>query len=130
MAQAVHHIDVLVRFFFSMRDTLKLYHWRTRCHARHVATNELLQVLEPLIDQFVEVYSGRYQRPAYGPGGFGARVFELDDAEAARRLQRYAEYLRTGLVAHLDARTDLDLLTIRDEMLAALNRASYLYTLS
>jgi len=130
MRAAQRNVDELLRFFFSMRDTLKLYHWRTRCHARHVATNDLLQALDPLVDQFVEVYAGRYSRPAFGKPGFVVRVFEVDDAEAAQRLQRYAEYLRTGLVRHVDPRTDADLLTIRDEMLAAVNRASYLFTLS
>ena len=121
-------IDVLVRFFFSMRDTLKLYHWRTTCYARHKATDELLSALEPLIDQFVEIYSGRYRRPSYL--SFETRVFQLDDAAALERLKRYAQYLRADLVAHVDPSVDTDLITVRDEMLAALNRAVYLYALS
>ena len=118
----------LVRFFMAMRDTLKLYHWQTRSYARHKASDELLDRLDTLIDRFVEVFSGRYARPQYG-GGFTCKVRELTEDTAERILKRYADYLRDEVPKHLHPDEDTDLLTVRDEMLAAINRASYLFTL-
>jgi Family of unknown function (DUF5856) len=120
--------EELLRFFFSLRDTLKLYHWQTRSYARHKATDKLLKRLEPAIDAFVESYAGRYGRQDYGGAGFSLRIPELDDAGAGERLRRYAEYLREDVPKALAA-NDTDLLTLRDEMLSALNEALYLYEL-
>lgn len=120
----------LIRFFFSMRSTLKLYHWQTTCHARHVAADGLLRAMEPLIDRFVEVYMGRYERPRFGQSEIQVRMFECTNEGAAHRLTRYAEFLRSELPKYVAPSSDADLLNIRDEMLAALNQASYLFTQS
>ena len=120
--------EELLRFFFSLRDTLKLYHWQTRSYARHKATDKLLKRLEPAIDAFVESYAGRYGRQDYGGAGFALKIPELDDEVASERLRRYADFLREELPKAL-APSDTDLLTLRDEMLSALNEALYLYEL-
>lgn len=109
-----------------MSTTIKTYHWQTTKYARHIATDTLHTTLLPLIDQFVEVYIGRYRRPKYT--GFRLNVQVLTDDTIVTTVQKYIDFLKNDVSAILDP-NDTDLLNIRDEMLAALNKTLYLFTL-
>jgi len=120
--------DHIVAYLLSMHDTVRLYHWQTRSHARHVATCELMSGLLPLIDSMVETYMGRYQRPNYGGGGVTLHVAELSDTSAIEKLQAYGRWLKVDLPAFLKPH-DTDLFNIRDEMLALIHQTLYRFTL-
>ena len=117
-----------IHFFLHLRDQLKLYHWQTRVYARHIATDKVLEKLDKLIDSFVEVAMGKYGR------------FTLGDNEKTLNLQNLSEldlatFLKTlksniiGLSNGLSQEKDTDLLNIKDEILADVNKLSYLLTL-
>ena len=110
-----------------MTTTIKLYHWQTTNFARHKATDELHGELTDLTDQFVEVYMGRYGRPQF-PNGFRLGINELSDDNADDMIKEYIDYLKADLPKYLKE-DDTDLLNIRDEMLANLNKTLYLFTL-
>lgn len=120
------NIENVIKFFFHMSTTIKTYHWQTTKYARHVASDSLHSTLLELIDQFVEVYIGRYRRPTYT--GFRLNVQVLNDENIVGTLQRYIDFLKTDVPSILDA-NDTDLMNIRDEMLSALNKTLYLFTL-
>lgn len=117
----------IVKFLFHMTTTIKLYHWQTTNFARHKATDELHGELTDLTDQFVEVYMGRYGRPQF-PNGFRLGINELSDDNADDMIKEYIDYLKADLPKYLKE-DDTDLLNIRDEMLANLNKTLYLFTL-
>lgn len=119
--------ETLIQVFFSMQNTIKLYHWQTQSFARHKATCELLAGLDPLIDSFVETYMGRYSRPFFG-GGFDLKIKELNDKDVNDLMQKYIQFLKVEVPKHLKS-SDTDLLNIRDEMLGILNKTVYLFTL-
>jgi hypothetical protein len=118
----------IIKLFFHMTSTIKLYHWQTTSFPRHKATCELHTSLQDLADQFIEVYMGRYQRPNF-PQGFKLQIKELSDQSAPDVLLQYIDFLKNELPTYLNP-NDSDLLNIRDEMLSNLNKTLYLFTLS
>lgn len=118
----------IIKFFFHVSNTVKLYHWQTTSFARHKATCDLFNALQPLIDEFIEVYMGRYERPNFS-GGFKLNIQELSDDSSSDLIQEYINYLKNDLPTYLKS-SDTDLLNIRDEMLSNMNKIQYLFTLN
>lgn len=118
-----------VNFFFELRNQLKLYHWQTHSYARHKATDELLDSLDKLIDEYVEVYMGKYGRPRIGGKTAALRLTNMNEKQAARFVRSCIAYVAGPLTRDLKE-GDTDLLNLRDEMLAHLQRAMYLFSLN
>ena len=119
----------IIEVFFHMQLNIKLYHWQTRSYARHKATDELLGNLSSLIDEFIEVYMGRYKRPDFG-GGISVEVVELSDEMAKKLIEQYISTMKTKVPKYLKKESDTDLLNIRDEILSNMNKTLYLFTLA
>jgi len=121
--------ESIIKIFFHMTTTIKLYHWQTSSYPRHKATCDLLAAILPLIDTFVETYMGRYQRPSF-ESGFKMNIQELKDNDdsALSLLKDYIFYLQNDLPKYLED-NDTDLLNIRDEIVSNLNKTLYLFTL-
>ena len=117
-----------INFFFSMREQIKLYHWQTHIFARHKATDDVLEALDASIDTYVEVYMGKYGRPKMTTKTNTVRIQNMNEKMAVRFIKTCIAYLEGPLVKHLKP-TDTDLVNIRDEMLAELNKILYLFTL-
>ena len=117
-----------IQFFFAMRSQIKLYHWQTRVYSRHKATDEVLEKLDQHIDQFVEVYIGKYGRPKMTGSSATTHVNNLSEKSIVGFIKKSIQVLQTVCVKGLKE-TDTDLFNIRDEMLADLNQLLYLFTL-
>lgn len=107
---------------------LRVWHWETRNHACHLAMGSAYEAFTEMIDRYVEVYQGRNDRlplptfdycPEYSPV-----------KETSGKIRWFRQYLLIDLTQDLDKTTDSDLLNLRDEMLAELNKLSYLLTLT
>jgi len=117
-----------VNFFFTMRAQIKLYHWQTHSFARHKATDEVLAALDTTIDTYVEIYMGKYGRPKLTTKTNTTRIQNMSEKTAAKFIHSCITYLEGPLVDHLKP-VDTDLVNLRDEMLAELNKILYLFTL-
>jgi len=117
-----------INFFFSMREQIKLYHWQTYQFARHKATDDVLEALDGSIDSYVEIYMGKYGRPKVTTSTNTVKIQNMADKTAAKFIKTCIAYLQGPLVKRLKS-TDTDLINVRDEMLAELNKLLYLYTL-
>ena len=118
-----------VNFFFSMREQIKLYHWQTYSFARHKATDDVLSALDASIDSYVETYMGKYGRPKVTGSSNTVRVQNMTEKTAVRFIKTCITYLEGPLIKHLKP-NDTDLINMRDEMLAELNKLLYLFTLN
>lgn len=118
-----------IQFFFTMRSQLKVYHWQTRMFARHMASDDVLAKLDTTIDMYVEVYMGKYGRPKMTSKTNTTYIQNMNDAMVSRFIKVCIAYLEKPLVKHLKP-TDTDLVNLRDEMLAELNKLQYLITLA
>jgi hypothetical protein len=118
----------VVNLMMTLRDQVKIYHWQTLSYPRHIATNDLLPKLDANIDQFVEVYIGKYGRPKFTGRSSTIKLVNYNDKDAPKFIQDAINWLTNKLSKHVK-NTDTDLLNIRDTILADLNQVSYLFTL-
>jgi hypothetical protein len=58
--KADQRLITCIRLFFELQHSIKLQHWFTKSHARHVALDTLLDEMTSHIDQFVEVAIGKF----------------------------------------------------------------------
>jgi hypothetical protein len=117
-----------IQFFFQMRDQVKLYHWQTHLYARHKATDEVITALDGLIDLYVEVYMGKYGRPTITRTTNTIQIKNMADKTAMKFIKDCLEYINGPLTRSLKA-TDTELINVKDEMLAELNKLLYLFSL-
>ncbi len=111
-----------------MLNTVKLYHWKTRSHLQHKATDELYSNLNSTIDTFVEIMLGKTGSRINLTGTKSMPLLDYTDLSGFKReVEMYKNYL-IGLSTELDAKNDSDLLNVRDEMLGHLNQFTYLLT--
>jgi hypothetical protein len=120
------HLDV--HFFFCMREQIKLYHWQTTSFARHKASDDAIKALDELIDAYVETYAGKYGRPKLTTQSNTIRINNLHDKSILPFLRKCIQHLTKDFVAALGP-ADTDLISMRDDMLAELNKLVYLFTL-
>ncbi len=129
----------IVSPLLTILNQIKIYHWQTKSFSEHKALDMAYEALEESIDDFVEVYQGTFGRVKSASGSF---LFELEnlqteslpseeDAESAglqEKIDQWIAYLKS-FNNDADLNDKSDLLNIRDEMLATLNRLKYLITL-
>ena len=119
----------IVHLMMTLRDQIKLYHWQTMNYPRHIATNDLVTKLDTNIDQFVEVYIGRYGRPKLTGKSSSIHLRNFSDKEASSMIKEIVGWLESDLPKKIK-RTDTDLLNIRDTIIADLNQTLYLFSLN
>lgn len=117
----------IIRIFFQLTLTVKLYHWQTRSYSRHKATDKLFEKLTELTDQFIEVYIGKYGRPSFNDS-LKLNIKEVSDQEAISMIKIFISFLANDIQKYLSS-NDTDLYNIRDELLSNLNQTLYLFTL-
>lgn len=118
-----------IQFLFEIRNQIKLYHWQTYEHARHIATDKYLESLDKHIDYFVEVSMGKYGRPRVTTATATITLKNMTEKAAAVYLNAARSYLQGTFSKTINPK-DTDLLNIRDEILGDLNQLAYLFTLS
>jgi DNA-binding ferritin-like protein len=117
-----------------MLITVKLYHWNTMTYSVHKATDELYGELNTLIDQFVEVLLGKHTNVIETNKHNILNINTLhvknykDNGLFKKSVGDFKTYL-VGLNAVFSRNENSDLMNIRDEILAVLNKVSYLLTL-
>ncbi len=119
--------DILQVMLF-VRNQIKIYHWQTFSFARHKATDELVESLDKRIDEFTEVYMGKYGRPHFTSKNSTIEMYDAKDSKGHAILEQCVKWLMNDLPKKLK-KTDTDLINIRDEIVADLNKAHYLFTL-
>lgn len=115
----------IVTHMLTIRNQVKLYHWQTKSFARHKSTDDLTAALDANIDTFVESYMGRYGRPMVSGS---IKLHNFSDSAAKAFVAKETKYLENELPRKI-GKKDSDLLNVRDEILADLNKVLYLFTL-
>jgi len=105
----------------------RFLHWQTKSYAKHQAYGGFYDSLDDLIDRFVEVCMGKHGRPDY-EGGFTMEFEDIKGFSMQEYLDDFTEFLMS-LSEKLTQGEDTDLLNIRDEILAEVNKLKYLLTL-
>lgn len=116
-----------IKNLLTILNQLKVYHWQTTSYAQHQALGGAYDALNGLIDQFIEVYMGKYGRIEAKGGSTTVDLFNTDQLPVDGFVDNAVNYLVSLEIP--DKNADTDLMNIRDEMLAELNKLKYLLTL-
>ncbi len=121
---AQENLNEVMRFLFSVQLINKMYHLNTTSFARHKASDAFDDSLQSHIDRFAETYIGRYNvKPVVNSVKID-QDFVSDDGIVRLYIQvkTYLENINRLFV-------DPDLLAIRDDLLADVNKTLYLFRL-
>jgi len=119
---------MIVTNLLTLHNQLKIHHWQTKSYAEHQVLGRAYDEFSGLIDEFVEVFMGKYGR-IESSNGFKIELENYKDISPTDFADKYVDYLVNELPKSLE-KSDTDLFNIRDEMLAQLNKLKYLLTLS
>lgn len=112
----------------AMQNQMKVFHWQTMSFAEHQAFGNIYENLSDLIDKFVEVCMGKHGRPNFG-GEFMIPQFDYMSIDTNQYVESMIQFL-ISLDNVYQEPLDTDILNIRDEMLAEVNKLKYLLTLN
>jgi hypothetical protein len=118
--------------FLEMINTIKIYHWKTSSYATHKATDQLFADLNTKTDEFVEAMLGKSDINRDSVLRFLSvkLVMFSSNAECRTQIEGYKQFLLTlPTNKNFNAMANVDLLAIRDEIMALLNQFLYVLTL-
>lgn len=118
----------IVTKLLTYQNQVKILHWQTTSYSEHKSLGDLYDGLSGHIDQFVEVFMGKYGR-IISPSTFNLILENYKNLGPMSLMNEIETYLVNDVPTMLDAKKDTDLLNIRDEMLADVNKTKYLLTL-
>ena len=110
-----------------IQNQFRFLHWQTFGDAKHRAYGAIYDNLGDLMDMFAEVMMGKYGRPEF-ESEFSIMFQDIKVINIQNFLDGITEFL-VDMTDQLDSRYDTDLLNLRDEMLAEINKLKYLLTL-
>ncbi len=123
------YIGEIALIFLSFTTELKLYHWTTNSYSRHKASDDLGSSLASKIDQFIEVLQGSGDiKIKLSPTTQLIKIQIRSDNEMVETLKEFRAWLTVTLLRYFAGYKD-DLMNIRDEMVADVNKTLYLFTL-
>jgi DNA-binding ferritin-like protein len=120
--------EELIIQFFTLQHQIKVLHWQTKSYARHKAYDDVYSSLGELIDNFVEIYMGKYGRVEFSGGEGSITLKNTDSLQLNNFLKDSIDWLKS-LNEKLKSDNDSDLLNLRDEMMGEINKLRYLLTL-
>jgi hypothetical protein len=125
----------LILSFLTISNQIKLYHWQTKIHPRHVSTDKYFSKINELIDKFIETLIGRI---IIEKKDLNYRLMlesnnkiileNYNDEDAFTFINNIKSYLEGKILKRI-INESTDLQNIRDEMLSETNQLAYLFSL-
>lgn len=116
-------VSPLIQF----QEQLRVFHWQSETYAQHKAFGKAYENIGDLVDQFIEVLMGKHGKLEAEGGTYQIELTNFKSDSVDNVLNEFISYLET-FDSELDEK-DSDLLNIRDEIKAEINRLKYLLTL-
>jgi hypothetical protein len=120
------HSEIILELV-KIQTQFRFLHWQTKSYAKHIAYGEFYGNLDGLIDTYVEVCMGKHGRPDFQEE-FSLLFKDIKTFSLQDLLDDSTNFI-VGISDKLDAKKDTDLLNIKDEILAEINKLKYLVTL-
>ena len=121
-------MEEVVKNLILMQLQFKICHWQTEWDGHHKAFGGAYDDLGDLIDTFVEVCMGKHGRFSFEGGSTNLEIFNIGDMDVDQFIGSCIGFL-ISLTELYDNKMDSDLLNLRDEMMATLNKLKYLLSL-
>lgn len=122
----MHHKSAIQMMNFQQQ--VRIFHWQTTSYARHNAWGTIYDNLDDLIDKFVEVCMGKYGRVELSDDISTLKLSNMKELKTNDFINKFIDFL-LDLDNQFDTKKDTDVLNIRDEVLAEVNKLKYLLTL-
>lgn len=110
-----------------IQNQFRFLHWQTFGDAKHRAYGEVYDIIGGHLDTFAEAMMGKYGRPQF-ESEFVIAFQDIKSINLQNFIDGIVEFL-VSMTEQLDGKYDTDLLNIRDEILASINKTKYLLTL-
>ena len=120
--------EELILKFVGMQQQFRILHWQTKSYAKHNAYGSIYDSLDGFIDEFIEIYMGKYGRVSFNSGEGNINLKNTDSLDLNSFIKENISWLKS-LNEKLNEENDSDLLNIRDEVMGSLNKLRYLLTL-
>lgn len=119
-------MQVILQYLLSHINQIRLFHWKTTSHARHRATDDYMTTINPIIDNIIESLQGGREKRIVD--AFSLKYVKLTEDNVMFYLKEQKKWLEEEFPQHLDKK-ETDILNLRDELLSAIKRLMYLFTL-
>jgi hypothetical protein len=119
-------MDKILIKLIEFQNQIRILHWQTNSFARHKAYDFIFGELGKVLDNFVEVYQGKYLKIEFTESTLELK--NMSELQLNEYISEIITLLTIELPKKLDA-TDTDLLNIRDEILGLTHKLKYLCTL-
>ncbi len=117
----------LVNKLLELRNQIKLYHWQTKMHSRHVSADKFLIKAEKIIDHIIETYQGKYGTIMLNKNNKDIKLNNIKDEDIEKYLKTIKDYLIKDYPNIINKNVNTDLLNLRDELLSNINITLYLF---
>ncbi len=122
------NLSTSINSFLSTQVQFKILHWQTKGYARHIAFGDIYDSLDELVDEYIEVAMGKWGRFSVDEKTNTIVYKNLSEVNMVEFLQDFKGKLYM-ITTELDQEKDTDLLNLKDEILAKINKLAYLLTL-
>lgn len=117
----------MITELLKLQNQIRVFHWGCDTYSEHKALGKAYEELDELIDTFIEVFQGKYAK-IKGREGFVISLVNYEGSNIVAFIDKNIEYL-VGMTDKLEGEYTDELLNIRDEMVATLQKLKYLLTL-
>lgn len=121
--------EIFIKKLLEMQVQFRILHWQTKSYAQHKALGELYENLDDLIDEFAEIILGKSSNRFDFDSEFSIVLKNMELSGTSEFISEGVEDIINMSNDFLDDETDTDLLNLKDEIIALLNKTKYLLTL-
>jgi hypothetical protein len=142
--------ETVMLSFFQIQNSLRFAHWRTTKYSTHKALDKFLDKFMDKMDEFIEIWQGKYGRIQYSNSTEkDVKIYQIDADDLDKYLdviigflsgakdkncKKYVIHNKTDYcgitIMDIIDKKDTDLMNLRDEILGLVNRLKYLLSLS
>lgn len=119
--------ELVIKELVKVQTQFKFLHWQTKSYPEHITFGKLYDDLGDLIDELVEVWMGKKGRPEFDPE-FTISLKDIEYVDYMQFMDDFLDFL-VSFVDSLDPEYDSDIINLRDEIMALINKGKYLLTL-
>ena len=120
--------NIIINNFLTILNQIKIFHWQTESYAQHNAFGNYYDEMDKLIDKFIEVYQGKYNRIMY-KNKSSITLIDISENNINTLIKTILSFLTDNLIKDYLHKNDTDLISLRDDMLNETNKLKYLLTL-
>lgn len=114
-----------ISILLTLLNQIRIYHWQTPKHREHVALDTLYNDLNGKIDELVEVYQGKTQTIIKSKDLFKIELTNYTSTEdIIKYFDKFIAYFNDKLIENPEQNGDL--VSIKDDVVAMLNKTKYL----